>query len=108
MKFIPAPRPGSLQITTLAQVYADYQRLFLDGADFQKDWMTTSGHSIRSFDRHFLHLVKLKRVEEDGSHTAFFPNMQEEKPRICSCDQDFANYVIEERRGLLLPSALDT
>ena len=107
MRFIPAQRPPLLQLTSLSQLYLDYRRLFLDGADFQKDWDTASGHCVRVFDRNFLHLVKLTKTEAE-TFTDFFENMQEEKPLICECVDGFGCYQIEERRGRLLPAALDT
>lgn len=108
MQFRPAPRPESLPLVSLAQLYSDFERLFLRGEAYRAEWTSSSGHELVVMDRHFLHLVKLRRLETDGTIVDFFPDIQKEKPLIRGCDSGFSAYLVMEHRCKLLPTALDT
>lgn len=95
-------RPPALSITSLAQLYRDFERLFLRGAETQCDVRAASGHTIVVYDHNFFHLVKLN----EGNRL----HMPDEKPRIRAQTNGFGDYRLAEggRRAQHLPSAFDT
>ena len=87
---------------SLAELYEQYETLFLQGHDFRQHLTSRCGLQVTAFDRCFPHLVKLSR---EGC-VKF--NIQEEKPRIRAERTGYGPYAIDEARARLLPSALDT
>lgn len=100
-----ARRPGRLVFRSLAELFEQYEGLFLQGHDYRHTINSSCGLQVTAFDRCFPHLVQLKRI---GQHTAVKFNIQEEKPRIRAQLNGLGPYSIDQYRARNLPSALDT
>ena len=99
---LTARRPNSLVFNSLAELYEQYETLFLQGHDYHQQLTSRCGLRVTAFDRCFLHLVKLSR----GGCVKF--NIQEEKLRIRRERTGYGPYTIDEKRARQLPSVLDT
>ena len=100
--FRTATRPTRLVFKSLAELYEQYEALFLQGHEYRQDLVSRCGLRVTAFDRSFLHMVKLSTA----GRVKF--NIQDEKPRIRSERDGFGPYTIDEARAHHLPSALDT
>ena len=99
---LTATRPSPLVFNSLAELFEQYETLFLQGHDYRQHLTSRCGLRVTAFDRCFLHLVKLSR----GGCVTF--NIQEEKLRIRRELTGYGPYTIDEKRARLLPSVLDT
>ena len=95
-------RPSRLVFNSLAELYKQYEVLFLQGHDYRQDLTSRCGLRVTAFDRCFLHLVKLRQGERVKL------NIQEEKPRIRRECTGYGPYAVDTTRARQLPSVLDT
>ena len=102
-----ARRPVRLDFRSLAELYEQYERLFLQGHGYRQNLDSWCGLRVVAFDRCFPHLVGLHRRDKNGQAVRFF-NIQEEKPQILSERHGHGPYSIDNHRARHLPSALDT
>lgn len=100
-----ARRPNPLVFCSLAQLFRQYEDLFLQGHDYRHTLDSSCGLQVTAFDRCFPHLILLNRRDQDAP-VKF--NMQEEKPRIRSQLNGYGLYEIDTYRARNLPSVLDT
>ena len=100
--FRTATRPARLVFNSLAELYEQYEALFLQGHEYRQDLVSSCGLRVTAFDRCFLHLVKFSRA----GCVKF--NIQNEKSRIRAERGGLGPYSIDEARACHLPSALDT
>jgi hypothetical protein len=91
------PRPPLLQIASVSELYQHFERLFLVGGGC---FVSTCGHSIKAFDHHFFHMVKLDDPAKDKPLL-----MAGEKERILATTDGFGPYVYDKQRAIYLESA---
>lgn len=101
-----SPRPGTLIFESLAELYACYRTLFLQGHDYRRDLQSVCGINFTAFDRNFLHLIELKRQDADCLVEQF--NIQDEKTRILAQTDGWGPYQCTMSRATNLGAALDT
>lgn len=90
----------------IAELYACYRTLFLQGHDYRCDLKSRCGIEFTAFDRNFLHLIELKR--QDGDLIVDDFNIQDEKPRILAIQTGWGPYRCREERARHLACTLDT
>lgn len=105
-KNVVAKRPPRLRLESLAQLYLDFEKLFLGGNEREYCFRSACGHHSAVFDHNFFHLVKLNHPQR-GKHT---PNgrkfkAREEIPRILELTDGFGDYSIDYERAPFLPAA---
>lgn len=94
-------RPSLIQFCSLKELYLHFERIFLQGAESQRQLASVCGHTITIFDHHFFHLVKLTHREK--------PNpleMANEKSIILETDHGFGSYEYDHQRAVYLESAM--
>jgi Barnase-EndoU-ColicinE5/D-RelE like nuclease len=91
MAVIITKPPESLVFTSLAELYEQFQVLFLD-----KEFRCPRGIPIIIAPHHFFHLVKLQK----GTQTEFTIHLEE--PLIQATHEGFGEYAINERRARTL------
>jgi len=108
----PPKRPSLLDLTSLAQLYRDFERLFLHGvvADNHRHFVSECGHRCAAFDHNFFHLVKLThptrgRPNQAGNHKF---RAAEEIPLILAQVSGFGQYQVDLYRARSLHAAYAT
>ena len=59
-----ATRPGRLAWHSLAELFEQYENLFLQGHNYRHTFNSSCGLQVTAFDRCFPHLVGLTRVDQ--------------------------------------------
>jgi phage-Barnase-EndoU-ColicinE5/D-RelE like nuclease2 len=81
-------------------LYNHFDRIFLDGCA-SNEVTTACGHTIKIFDHHFFHLVKLDHPNKPQPL-----KMANEKSIILSTTTGFGEYTYDRQRALYLESAM--
>ena len=93
-------RPAPIQYASIAALYEQYRAVFI-GQGWRRTVVSECGLEIVLMDRHFLHLICLKR-EGQG-----YLNIQEERAIIASTAEGLGPYQLDPYRARHLPSTLD-
>lgn len=98
-----SPRPACFDCSSLAALYEQYERLFLDGAGYRRDIVSACGLTVVLMDRHIFHLAGLRRASDPGAKL----DIQRERPLMLAIKSGFGEYLWDESRAPQLPAALE-
>jgi hypothetical protein len=93
-------RPALLEFSSVRELFLHFERILLGGG-ISREIISACGHSIRVFDHHFFHMVKL----DDPSKTKPLL-MANEKDIILATADGFASYAYDRQRAIYLESAM--
>lgn len=94
-------RPAFLELSSLAELYRHYERLFLGGNEKSHTFVTACGHRATVFDHHFFHIVKLDDPKKPKPLL-----MANEKSTIVATTSGFGPYTYDKQRAIYLASAI--
>lgn len=97
---MPPKRPDLLDFSSLSELYRHFERIFLEGEATSHEFESACGQTVKVFDHHFFHLVKLDRA---GRPKPLL--MAEEKPTIIRTTSGFGEYTCDRQRAIYLASA---
>lgn len=97
---MPPKRPPTLEFSSLRELYLHFERLFLNGNPVSHELVSVCGHTIKVFDHHFFHLVKL---DDPAKPKPLL--MANEKDTILITTSGFGAYTYDRQRAVYLQSA---
>lgn len=97
---MPAKRPELIAYSGVKELYEAFERLFLRGGNASAEHESSCGCTVKIFDHHFFHMVKLCDPQKPQPLV-----MAIEKEIIRNTHQGFANYTHDRQRGIHLASA---
>lgn len=94
-------RPDLLEFTSLCELYRHFERLFLNDNQSSYVFVSACGHTVRVFDHHFFHIVKL---DDPAKRKPLL--MAKEKATILATTSGFGVYTYDRQRAIYLASAV--
>jgi len=98
---MPLKRPELLDFSALSDLYRHFERLFLNGHASSYELVSACGQTIKVFDHHFFHMVKL-----DHPNLPKPLLMANEKGTITATTSGFGAYTYDKQRAIYLASAI--
>jgi hypothetical protein len=98
---MPPKRPKLLEFSALCDLYRHFERLFLNGHATSYEFVSACGQTIKVFDHHFFHVVKLEHP--DSPRPLLMAN---EKGTITATISGFGGYAYDKQRAIYLASAI--
>ena len=95
-------RPAPLRFTSLAELYALFEDIFLVENEVSSQLVSDSGFAMTVFDHNFFHMVKLTHPRKPKLF------MKEEKALLRAHTQGFGEYEFDRQRAIHLPAAKET
>ncbi|MFQ5663901.1 MAG: PBECR2 nuclease fold domain-containing protein [Terriglobia bacterium] len=99
---MPGPRPPKLNFSSLGELYAHFETIFLVGNEIRSEIASDSGLTITVFDHNFFHMVKLRHPSKDKLF------MKEEKDLLRAQTVGFGSYEYDPQRAVHLLAVKET
>lgn len=99
---MPSNRPPKLSLSSLAELYTQFEEIFLAGNEVSAQIVSDCGLTITVFDHNFFHMVKLQHPEKDHLF------MKEEKEFLRAQKDGFGPYTYDPHRAAHLLAARET
>ncbi len=93
-------RPDLLEFSSLSELYGHFEQIFLDGNPSSNELVSACGHTVKVFDHHFFHMVKLEHPDKPRPLL-----MANEKETIIATTPGFGTYTYDNQRAIYLASA---
>jgi len=93
-------RPELLKFSSLSELYRHFETLFLSGNSSSYECVSACGHTMKVFDHHFFHMVKLGHPDKPKLLL-----MANEKDTILATTSGFGAYTYDKQRAIHLASA---
>jgi len=97
-----ALRPPALRFQSLAELYKQYEDIFLHGNEVSHQFISDCGLTITVFDHNFFHIVKLTHPDRPKLF------MKDEKALLRAQTEGFGVYGYDPQRGMHLHTARET